>query len=54
MQPWTEAYADILVGLAIIAAVAAVFVVLPLAIRSGLKAVERDADNWAGADREDD
>lgn len=29
MQPWTEAYADILVGLAIIAAVVAVFVVAP-------------------------
>jgi hypothetical protein len=53
MQPWISDLQSILVGLAIIAAVAAVFVVLPLAIRSGLRAVERDADNWTGADRKE-
>jgi hypothetical protein len=54
MQPWTEAYADIFVGLAIIAAIAGAFVVLPLSIRSGLRAAQRDHDNWTGADREED
>jgi hypothetical protein len=47
----TDHYQDILVGLAIVAAVAGVFIVLPLSIRSGLRAAERDYDNWTGTDQ---
>jgi hypothetical protein len=52
MQPWTEAYGDIALGLAIIAAVT-VFVVAPLLI-AGARGVVDDHDNWTGADREED
>ena len=51
MQPWTEAYADIVVGLGIIVAVAAVFVVGP-ALRSGARAARDDYENWIGNDQE--
>lgn len=50
MQPWTEALQDILVGTAIIGAVAAVFIVGPLLAQS--RRTKRDSRRDALGPRE--